>query len=118
MTTRQPHLIGGAVSTISIGDHTITMDIARQLDLWEHDRLDDFHALARISTGRETWRGRGLELIGTDKRTGALVRLFLPMADEYYACLYHGGLATVRAINERADQFADYQKAVLPKEAW
>lgn len=118
MTSKQPHLIPGPAPTISIGDHTITMDIARQLDIWQADRLDDFHALARISTGREEWRGYGIELIGTDKRTGALVRLYLPIVHEVYAARYDGGLDTVQAINERAAQFADYPKAVLPKGTW
>jgi hypothetical protein len=114
LSTRQPHLIGGAISTISIGDHTITMDIARQLDVWSHDRAADFQALARINTCTEEW-SRGVELIGTDKRTGALVRLFI-RTEPLLRLVGDPGPFTEN--EELAASFADYPKAVLPEGAW
>ncbi|GAA1276908.1 hypothetical protein [Arthrobacter pascens] len=70
MTTTQASL-----NTLTIEGVLITKDIAKQLDELRFEHRDRFQAIGRIRSGIDHGNP-GIELIGKDNATGALVRMW------------------------------------------
>lgn len=66
------------ITTLATDGITVTKDIARQLDQLGADDWQSFDPLGRVRTGT-AHSYPGIELIGTDTITGALVRMFHTM---------------------------------------
>lgn len=118
------HEFLASVNTLIIDGLTITKDIAKQLDELRFEDRDRFEPHGRIRSGLSKGNP-GIELIGRDKITGALVRMFhqtkviwtpgYDRATNKFLPPEGDGLDDVR--NALTDEYNKLPLIVLPKEA-
>jgi hypothetical protein len=67
--------VQASINVLTIDGLTVTKDIAKQLDELRFEQRDRFEAHGRVRTGRD-YGDPGIELLGRDRNTGALVRMW------------------------------------------
>jgi hypothetical protein len=73
--TTEPNTAQASLNTLTIEGVLITKDIAKQLDELRFEDRERFQAIGRIRSGIDHGNP-GIELIGKDNATGALVRMW------------------------------------------
>ncbi|MEV4990197.1 hypothetical protein [Pseudarthrobacter sp. LMD1-1-1.1] len=85
MTTNL-NILQASITTLTIDGLTITRDMAQQLDELRIQDWEKFEPIGRVRTGIKRFgESDPLELIGRQKETGALVRMWLEEDDRRIA---------------------------------
>ncbi|MGO4143454.1 hypothetical protein AB4Y77_00065 [Paenarthrobacter sp. YAF11_1] len=110
--TTELNTIQASVTTLTIDGLTITKDIAKQLDQLHFEDWERFEGIGRIHPGIDHGND-GIELLGKDTSTGALVRMW-HVTKPGWVGGYNDGQDGIRA--SLAAEYSRLPLIVLPKE--